>query len=217
MTLIPVPGPGPSPVRKQPLQDRAMRTVDAIFQATAQLVAKEGTALLTTHKIAARAGFSVGTLYQYFSSKEAIFRAMSEASREQVLRELDRFLNTVEAQPNVRQLDPREWIRQWVRINLESLAWGDGIRRSMIRLCWLMEQPEESSAMARLAAQRMALCLQRMAHPAFREPTGARLFALTRSVLGCLRSASIEESPLLQGQELEDVLVDMAAAALLKP
>jgi len=61
-------------MRKQPIQKRAQLTIEAIFQATAQLVEREGMAGLTTNKIAAKAGFSVGTLYQYFASKDEIFR-----------------------------------------------------------------------------------------------------------------------------------------------
>ena len=68
-------------MRKQPVQKRAQLTIDAIFEATSQIVDREGVGGLTTNKIAAKAGFSVGTLYQYFSSKEAIFRAMSQHAR----------------------------------------------------------------------------------------------------------------------------------------
>ena len=57
-------------MRKQPTQKRAQLTIDAIFEATSQIVDREGVSGLTTNKIAAKAGFSVGTLYQYFSSKE---------------------------------------------------------------------------------------------------------------------------------------------------
>ena len=64
-------------MRKQPTQKRAQLTIDAIFEATSQIVDREGVSGLTTNKIAAKAGFSVGTLYQYFSSKEAIFRHVS--------------------------------------------------------------------------------------------------------------------------------------------
>ena len=79
-------------MRKQPIQKRAQLTIEAIFQATAQLVEREGMAGLTTNKIAAKAGFSVGTLYQYFASKDEIFRAMVQYSRETVLKELSSYL-----------------------------------------------------------------------------------------------------------------------------
>jgi len=43
--------------------------VDAIFEATIQVLLKEGLARLTTIRVAERAGVSVGTLYQYFPNK----------------------------------------------------------------------------------------------------------------------------------------------------
>lgn len=58
-------------MRKLPTQDRAHATIEAIFQATAQIVETEGEARLTTNKVAQKAGFSIGTLYQYFPGKEA--------------------------------------------------------------------------------------------------------------------------------------------------
>ncbi len=58
--------------RKTPVQARANLTVEAIFEATIQLLLKNGLTHLTTISIAKRAGVSVGTLYQYFPDKQAL-------------------------------------------------------------------------------------------------------------------------------------------------
>ena len=58
--------------RKTPVQSRANETVEAIYEATTQLVLKNGLAHLTTIRIAKRAGVSVGTYYQYFPNKQAL-------------------------------------------------------------------------------------------------------------------------------------------------
>ena len=58
--------------RKRPKQERSEALVEAILTAaTAELVAN-GFARATTNRIAAAAGVSVGSLYQYFPSKDAI-------------------------------------------------------------------------------------------------------------------------------------------------
>ncbi len=62
--------------RKQPRQQRARATVDAILRASAELFANAGYAGTTTNKIAARAGVSVGSLYQYFPGKDAILSTL---------------------------------------------------------------------------------------------------------------------------------------------
>jgi len=62
--------------RKAPSQDRSRALVRAVLDATAAVLAKEGYDALTTRRVAERAGVSVGSLYQYFPSKEALVHAL---------------------------------------------------------------------------------------------------------------------------------------------
>ena len=64
--------------RKRPVQARSQETVDAILKATAHILVKEGYDRASTNKVAARAGVSIGSLYQYFPSKEALVAALLE-------------------------------------------------------------------------------------------------------------------------------------------
>lgn len=57
--------------RKRPQQRRSRATVERILTAAAQVLAEEG-ASATTDRIAARAGVSIGSLYQYFPNKGAL-------------------------------------------------------------------------------------------------------------------------------------------------
>jgi AcrR family transcriptional regulator len=70
----------PSPIalepRKLPRQARSQATVDAIFEATIQVLLAEGLQRLTTIRVAERAGASVGTLYQYYPHKQALLYAV---------------------------------------------------------------------------------------------------------------------------------------------
>lgn len=58
--------------RKRPTQARAQVTVEAILRACAHILGAEGYDAVTTNRVAARAGVSIGSLYQYFPSKEAM-------------------------------------------------------------------------------------------------------------------------------------------------
>lgn len=62
--------------RKQPRQSRSRGTVEAILRAAAQVFAARGYAATTTNHIAARAGVSIGSLYEYFPGKDAILVAL---------------------------------------------------------------------------------------------------------------------------------------------
>jgi AcrR family transcriptional regulator len=52
-------------------------TLDAIFEATIQLLVAGGIHRLTTTRVAERAGVSVGTMYQYFPHKESLVYALN--------------------------------------------------------------------------------------------------------------------------------------------
>ncbi len=61
--------------RKSPVQARSAASVDAILEATVQVLLHAGKERLTTTRVASRAGVSVGTLYQYFPNKSALLQA----------------------------------------------------------------------------------------------------------------------------------------------
>jgi len=64
--------------RKTPIQTRSAITVDAISEATIQVLLSGGPDQLTTTRVAERAGVSVGTLYQYFPNKHALLFSVLE-------------------------------------------------------------------------------------------------------------------------------------------
>ena len=67
--------------RKTPQQTRSVITVQAINDATIQVLLKAGQERLTTVRVAERAGVSVGTLYQYFPNKQSLLFAVREQHR----------------------------------------------------------------------------------------------------------------------------------------
>jgi AcrR family transcriptional regulator len=75
--------------RKTPIQARSTASVNAILDATIQVLLKLGKERLTTTRVALRAGVSVGTLYQYFPNKSALLQAALK-------RHLDEVTNAIE-------------------------------------------------------------------------------------------------------------------------
>eukprot|EP01035_Chromulina_nebulosa_P034341 gene34341-46061_t len=75
-------------MRKAPRQQRSRATVDVIVEAAARVLGRRGWARFTTNEIAAVAGVSVGSLYQYFPNKLAIAEAIRQRHLDEVLRVL---------------------------------------------------------------------------------------------------------------------------------
>ena len=70
--------------RKTPVQARSTASVNAILDATIQVLLRLGKERLTTTRVALRAGVSVGTLYQYFPNKSALLQAVLQRHLEEV-------------------------------------------------------------------------------------------------------------------------------------
>lgn len=68
--------PVPTNPRKIATQRRSQATVEALLDATARILVREGYDRASTNRIAAVAGVSVGSLYQYFPNKESLVAAL---------------------------------------------------------------------------------------------------------------------------------------------
>jgi AcrR family transcriptional regulator len=75
--------------RKTPVQARATVTVEAISEATIQVLLTHGADRLTTTRVADRAGVSVGTLYQYYPNKRSLLFAVFEDHLDKVSRAVE--------------------------------------------------------------------------------------------------------------------------------
>src|SRR3954452_2443332 len=64
--------------RKRASQERSRALVDALVEATARILVRDGFDRASTNRIAEEAGVSVGSLYQYFPGKEALVAALIE-------------------------------------------------------------------------------------------------------------------------------------------
>lgn len=85
----------------RPIQHRARATVDAIIEAAGQLLVSQGRAGVTTNAVAQRAGVSIGSLYQYFPNKEAIFAALQDKHRDQVMPLIHHTMTNLASDPSL--------------------------------------------------------------------------------------------------------------------
>src|ERR1700691_6781122 len=77
-------------VRRRPRQRRAHQTVEAVLDAVSRVLKRDGVKAVTTNRIAEVAGVSIGSVYQYFPDKQAIFVALHRRH----IDEIDRLVAT---------------------------------------------------------------------------------------------------------------------------
>jgi AcrR family transcriptional regulator len=102
MRAIPTTSP-----RRRPRQARAQATVDAIVKATSRVLVEEGYDRASTNRIAHAAGVSIGSLYQYFPSKEALVAALVESHQSRMRDALDQALAIGQPVGSAGSLDAR--------------------------------------------------------------------------------------------------------------
>src|SRR3569832_2453239 len=85
--------------RKRAGQERSRATVEALVEATARILVKEGFDKASTNRVAEVAGVSVGSLYQYFPSKEALVAAVIKRHNTKNTKTKRRELADIDSQP----------------------------------------------------------------------------------------------------------------------
>jgi AcrR family transcriptional regulator len=112
--------------RNQPKQSRSRATVNVILEAMIRVLDQEGYEAATTTRVAEVAGVSIGTLYQYFSNRDAILDALQD-------RELTRAWEFMEAMLNdAHRFSERELARMVIRGLLELYAAAPALHRVLV-------------------------------------------------------------------------------------
>ncbi len=188
-------------MRKNPLQARAENTLHSIFEATAQLLHRDGIERLTTNRIAERAGFSIGTLYQYFPNKQAILLAMAEYERKKVT------LQITQATINTRHLPLDEVIRRIVRLYLQAFNRRLRVRHLILKA--MLGSGDLNAFLAETSKTAQWLCRESplAGRPDIRPLDETSIYVLSRALLGVIRSATFERSPLIHEPAFENELV----------
>ena len=81
-------------LRKHPRQNRSRAKVEGILAAAADIVSGRGLEAVTTNAVAARAGISIGSLYQYFPGKAALLAALIRDERANLLEVVERIVSS---------------------------------------------------------------------------------------------------------------------------
>lgn len=144
--------------RKPPVQQRSKATVEVVLAAAIQVFEAHGYAAGTTNRIAERAGVSVGTLYQYYPSKEAIAVALLERHIADTSRYIKEWVEHMVAE----QHGLHDALQDYVQGMLETHSDGPRLLHILLEETPLPERVHEALLAAeREAARTVASLLRR--------------------------------------------------------
>jgi len=187
--------PGPTKARPDPReqrkQDRARRTRNAILDATAEVITRVGAAGTTMELVAQQAGYSVGSLYNYFKSKDALLHSMAL----KLIRELSELL----ARPLPTSLTARQRTEALVLRQLEHVERSRG---------WILALVQEHPQPARADE----VDLSREEHLAYVERVTELLATHIRDAIaeGAVREVDPRLGAVFISSTLKGLLIDWA-------
>jgi len=176
-------------MRKRPSQGRSRVTVTSILEAADRILRADGYEAASTNRVARVAGFSVGSLYQYFSDKQAIVGALidrelrAEAEALAQLLDLEARRGAVEiAAEGFRLLVTRRMSRAHLHRTLDAHAAELGASAIVEHLV-AAQSPVLSDTLQRIGAQAL---------PRTSRSLDARMFALARLATGASFVCAVE-------------------------
>jgi AcrR family transcriptional regulator len=197
--------------RKQPRQARSQATVNAVLEATVQVLEREGLDAATTTRIAEVAGVSVGTLYQYFSHRDAILDALQDREFERALALMQNILSD----GNLERA-PRETVVAVVRGLAGLYASCPGLHRVLAIEGLRVAKAERVYAfdMRVIAIVRHFLAATRA--PVRRKNVEAAAFVVFQSVRATMLANLLERPAGLSEGDLVDEVADLVLSYLVR-
>lgn len=198
--------------RKRPRQARAQETVRAILEATVQILDREGLDAATTTRIAEVAGVSIGSLYQYFSHRDAILNALQNREFERTLELMQRVL----AEGNLGE-EPEKTIKAALHGLAELYLASPGLHRVLAIEGLRVAKAEHVHAFDLRVIEVVRHFLASTEAPIQTENVGAAAFLVFQTVRAAMLSFLLERPPGLDIDRLIEELTRLLIGYLLDP
>ncbi|OUS00614.1 hypothetical protein A9Q81_10305 [Gammaproteobacteria bacterium 42_54_T18] len=195
-------------MRRKPKQVRAKRMVDDIIQAGLQCVAKNGLDGTTTRHIADEAGISVGTLYQYYDDKEAVYQAMIEKARDEIVQSL------LAVTPQIVQIDFRSGVLTILHEFSHFLEKDKGRYLKVFQYVGHFEILEHIKVIETQLVQMASMYIMRHPNEIAPEKMQVMIYIIMNSGISTLIRYLSDPAPQFSREALMEGLADMAAACI---
>ena len=189
-------------MRKRPQQQRSKLMVETLIDATARCIVENGLDGATTPRIAELAGVSVGSLYQYFDSKEALIEALVERMAGDIANGLKRL--PMEPTGNLRDM-----ISAAIRFGFALLNSGDGLYVELVRNWHRLPTQKVADTLQQhfLELARLYFLKHYREHPV--ENLQVRTFIIVNSTIFTMVRLISQDHPLVQQEDVAEGLIEM--------
>ena len=195
-------------MRKRPGQQRSQQMVDILLEASGRVIARQGLANLTTNRVAAEAGVSIGSLYQYFANKQELLEGLLERMALDMTRLIDARMTQLLA------ADVRTAVKMLLGEMLAFIRGGDGRYLEVVRH-W--QQLQTLRVVDRLEQHLSEVCrrylLRHVREYPIENPIPVLFVIINGTLMTLVRYLALDNPPLSE-EDLIDSLTEMLAAYL---
>jgi AcrR family transcriptional regulator len=195
--------------RKMPRQARSRALVDAVIAAASRVLSARDPDEVTAHHIAERAGVSVGSLYQYFPSKEAIFGALIDTRLEGDVRAAKEWLAGQDGAVE-------RWIVAFTARMIELHRGHRTLYRAILPLVGPMRRHRRVRRAVAEVREAVRARLEERRHELRKTDLEIATFVAGHAIEACLHAALDERPELLDDPRFERELTDLVTRYLLR-
>jgi len=192
------------PSRKQPQQARSKATVTAVLDAMIRILDREGSDAATTTRVAEVAGISIGTLYQYFSHRDAILDALQDREFERAMALVQGVLGRAREQGLAEDI-----AREVIRGLLSLYAEAPGLHRVLAVEGLRVTPAHRVHAFDMRVIGVIRHFLSESRDPIRRRNLDAAAFVVFQSVRAAMLARMLESPPGVDDEALTEELTDM--------
>lgn len=189
-----------APKRRSPTQQRSQQTVEAVLEAVPLVLKRYGARAVTTNRVAEVAGVSIGSLYQYFADKQAIFAALHTRHVGSVQRVMERTI--AECAPSSLEEFARELVEQLTLAHAE-----DAELHEMVSLA-VPGSAEGFQKALQTSFERVLSPSQQERYPA--EEAARMLFVLPQMVAALVHGVAHQKQALAWGRAKDEAIRTVA-------
>jgi AcrR family transcriptional regulator len=189
--------------RKQAQQERSKAMVQDLLEATARVLVQVGYDKASTNRIAEAAGVSIGSLYQYFPTKEALVSALIESHIEHETNLMTDSLQKLSSEK------PEKILKEFILFVMALWGKNKSLRRVFVEQVPQIGKSDRVRSFEDQIGQQLFMNLFLSAGKSLPKDFEISAFVMTKSIMGVIRAAVLQNPGYLDQKVLADELTDM--------